>query len=249
MSGREKRRVKPSAAGKSDVGRVRDHNEDRFLVSSDSRLVVVADGMGGHSAGEVAAQIALDTMAEHFMTCADEVPSDTTARIVRAITAANERIRAAAEIQTERRGMGTTIAAAAFTRDIAVVAHVGDSRIYLLREGELKRLTWDHSLLEQTIKIRGPQTPEALAEIPTNVILRALGVGILVEVETNVVDVRPGDRLLFCSDGLSGMVADEALRAILGALPDRDLALEELIRSANAAGGVDNITAVLVDLE
>jgi serine/threonine protein phosphatase PrpC len=231
------------------VGRHRSHNEDRFLVSSDARIVAVADGMGGHSAGEVAAQMALDALVEQFITCADEAPRDATARLVRAITAANERVITAGQSEAGRRGMGTTIAAAAFTGEVAVIAHVGDSRVYLLRGDTLSRLTCDHSLLEQTIKVRGPLSPEARAEIPTNVILRALGVSILVEVETSVVALEPGDRLLFCSDGLSGMVVDEALRAILSAARDRDVALTELIRSANAAGGEDNITAIVVDVE
>src|SRR5258705_125364 len=117
--------MKPSATGASDVGRVRGHNEDRFLVTKDSRLVAVADGMGGHSAGEVAAQMALDSLVEQFMTHVDEAPAETTARLVRAITAANVQIWTSSHSDSGRQGMGTTIVAAAFTRDVAVIAHVG----------------------------------------------------------------------------------------------------------------------------
>ena len=204
--------------------------------------------MGGHSAGEVASTLALETLVEHFAPFGDEAPSGTKPRLVRAITAANERVRSAPESGIGRAGMGTTIVCAAFTRNVAVLAHVGDSRAYLLRKGSLSRLTRDHSLQEHHAKHNGA-TPEALAEIPSNIILRAIGASPLVEVEVNFVDVGPGDRLLFCSDGLSGMVADGALQAILAAAEDRTTAANELIKSANAAGGEDNITALIVDIE
>jgi len=204
--------------------------------------------MGGHSAGEVASTLTLETLVEHFAPYGDEAPSGTKPRLVRAITAANERVRSAPDSGIGRHGMGTTIVCAAFTRNVAVLAHVGDSRAYLLRKGVLSRLTRDHSLQEHHAKNNGA-TPEALAEIPSNIILRAIGASPLVEVEINFVDVGPGDRLLFCSDGLSGMVADGALQAILGAAEDRTTAANELIKSANAAGGEDNITALIVDIE
>jgi serine/threonine protein phosphatase PrpC len=245
----EQGRVKPRAAGATDVGRYREHNEDRFLISTDHRLVAVADGMGGHSAGEVAAQLALDALALEFVTYGDEDPSGTKPRLVRAVTAANERVYSGAQSGLGRHGMGTTLVVGAFTRKAAVIAHVGDSRAYLLRNGTLARITRDHSLVEHATKSSGGLSPEELAEIPTNVILRAIGISPLVDVEINVVDVLRGDRLLFCSDGLSGMVADGALQAILSAAVERPTASNELIRSANAAGGVDNITAVIVDFE
>jgi serine/threonine protein phosphatase PrpC len=245
----EQRRVKPLAAGATDVGRHREHNEDRFLIATDHRLVAVADGMGGHSAGEVAAQLALDALVQEFVTYADEAPAATIPRLVRAVTAANERVYSGAQNGLGKPGMGTTLVVGTFARDVAVIAHVGDSRAYLLRQGKLSRITCDHSLVEQTMKANGALSPEALAEIPTNVILRAIGVRPLVDVEINVVEMARGDRLLFCSDGLTGMVADGALQAILGAATERPVAANELIRSANAAGGADNITAIIVDFE
>ncbi len=241
------RLAKPSASGTTDVGRSRAHNEDRFLVAGGARLVAVADGMGGHEAGEVAAEMLLDALAR-FDFHPDDEPTAATARLVSVAEEANARIHAAAHAGSGKKGMGTTLVAGLFVRDVVVVAHAGDSRAYLLRGRKFDRLTRDHSLREAA-NPDGKMPKEILETIPANVILRAIGTTPRVEVETSVVSLEPGDRLLFSSDGLTGMVSDRALATILSARGDRETALEELVRSANAAGGDDNITAVIVDIE
>jgi protein phosphatase len=251
-----------SHAGTSDVGRKRTHNEDAYLLLPEESLFCVADGMGGHASGEVAARIAVEEMAEFFrMTGRDEDatwpfkldpargPDEN--RLVNGVKLANLRIFERAATDVRLRGMGTTMVAASFPRSGGqlLVAHVGDSRAYLLRRGTLRQLTEDHSLLNDYRKSRA-LTPEEIEAFPhKNVIVRALGMKDAVEVDLLREEVEDGDVVLLCSDGLSGMVTDARIADILKGHPvDLRLAAQVLVEAANEAGGQDNVTCVVVQV-
>ncbi len=247
-------------AGASDVGRKRPHNEDAFLVLPDERLFCVADGMGGHASGEVAARIAVEEMAEFFrLTDRDDDvtwpykldPSRTydENRLQVGVKLANARIHERAQADEGLHGMGTTLVAAFFPRagDEVLVGHVGDSRAYLVRGGAIRQLTEDHSLLNDYRKSRA-LTPEEIEAFPhKNVIVRALGMREAVEVDVQRVPLAPGDVFVLCSDGLSGMVPDERIAEVVRGYP-KDLrgAAQALVDAANEGGGQDNVTCVLV---
>lgn len=228
-----------AVGAKTDVGRGRPANEDTFLVDHDDRLYAVADGMGGHRAGEVASATAIDALQAAFAGGA---------ALDEAVGAANAAVFEKASANVEMRGMGTTLTAAALLDDHRVLlGHVGDSRAYLMRDGGVTRITEDHSLVEQLVR-EGRLSPEEAASHPQKAIItRALGIDPEVEVDTYPVDLRPGDRLLLCSDGLTNMVADTAIAGILRRQPDPQQAAEQLVDMANDAGGDDNITVVVID--
>jgi protein phosphatase len=232
-----------ASAGLSDVGRERDHNEDRFLVTGGGRLVAIADGMGGHSAGDVAASLAVETLGRWI----ERAESPDAPGLATALHEANTRIHAASLADASLRGMGTTIVAALFRSGQVDVAHAGDSRLYVFRAGLLEPITRDHSLREDA-RARHHLTPAEIDLLPDNVILRALGVRPEVELEQESAEAEPGDRFLLCSDGLWGMIDDTAIGRILGAFTSRERALQELIRSSNEAGGEDNVTAIITDV-
>jgi PPM family protein phosphatase len=223
----------------TDVGRGRSANEDAFVADADSGLYAVADGMGGHRAGEVASATAIETLRSAF---------GSRPRIADAVEAANAAVFAQAGQNPEMRGMGTTVTAVALTEGrYATIGHVGDSRAYLLRDGGLTQVTEDHSLVEQLVR-EGQLSPEEAANHPQRAIItRALGIEPDVEVDVYEVDLRSGDRLLLCSDGLSNMVRDQQIELMLREQPDPQQAAEMLVEAANAAGGDDNITVVIVD--
>jgi PPM family protein phosphatase len=225
----------------SDVGRQRQGNEDNFFVQSP--IFVVADGMGGAQAGEVASELAVEAFREGFP---DGKPED---GLVATIREANHRIHEMSQSDSQRQGMGTTCTAAYVGEREVVIAHVGDSRCYLLRDGELTRLTRDHSLVGELVD-RGKLTEEQAEVHPQrSVITRALGPEADVRVDTERVEARGGDLFLLCSDGLTSMVREGALLPILqGDGPLDDLG-RKLIAAANEAGGRDNITVVLFRLE
>src|SRR3954471_12191344 len=228
-------------AEKTDVGMKRDNNEDNYLVLPEQNLFAVFDGMGGHAAGEVASAIAANEVKEFFrLTAADEEAtwpfkaererSYDENRLLTGIKLANARILEASEEDGgAKRSMGTTAAVVHFverngTGPNALVAHVGDSRVYLFRDGALQRITVDHSLVEEYLRL-GKITEEQAKNFPQkNIILRALGQQKVVEVELRAVDPRARDVFLLCSDGLSGMVADEAMQSILASTPALDAA-------------------------
>jgi len=244
-------------AGKTHVGMKRDHNEDSFQLVPDVNLFVVADGMGGHAAGEVASNIAVEEIAEFFrMTERDEeatwpfkmdrARNYDENRLATGIMLCNQRIREAADLDARRKDMGTTIVTTYFKADAAFVGHVGDSRVYRLREGVLEQITEDHSLLNQYLKAK-KLTEEEIENFPhKNVISRALGMKDRVEIDVSVQKSLPGDIYLLCSDGLSGMIKDAQMQEILvSSLDDLEKATELLIEAANANGGQDNVTVVL----
>jgi serine/threonine protein phosphatase PrpC len=251
--------------GKTDVGLIREHNEDNFLVAdvsagtraSDGRppftfklgekgaLLLVCDGMGGAAAGEVAAQMAADAIYE-ALTVAEPQPRDGFARLMRrAVRRANERIFIQSRDNQSERGMGTTCTVAGLVDDTLVVAQIGDSRCYVLRDGKLAQVTKDQSLAWQLIEAGAMTLDEAKAFEHANIILQALGVQEQVEVVLSQVPLRKGDVALLCSDGLHGPVADEEMLAILIAEHDLQRAGEALIQKALDRDGPDNITVAL----
>ncbi len=240
------------AAGVSDVGRERDHNEDRFVLVPESEVYVVADGMGGHRGGEVASRIATSSIAAFFRTVASsEHENRLVTRLGAAIEGANRQIFERALRSPTHRGMGTTVVVAAFHRGERklYVAHAGDSRCYRMRGGTLSALTRDHSLVEDALRARPDMTRAEVAYLPTNVITRALGVETFVEADISAHDVILGDVFLLCSDGLHGFVTDVRIGEILKGLRGLSDGCSDLVAEANKNGGGDNITAVLIRLE
>jgi protein phosphatase len=229
-------------ASGTDVGRVRSVNQDAFGEFEDPdrglRLLVIADGMGGHRGGEVASQLAVERMGELF----DSVTDDPPGLLRAAFEGANSRIFDAANRDVELAGMGTTGVAILFDGgETAHVAHVGDSRAYRMRDGQLEQVTDDHSLVGELVR-RGQLTAEEARVHPqSNEILRALGTQPDVEVEISEADLRAGDCFLLCSDGLSGMLPDAEIAEVLTEASPDD-AVAKLIALANEAGGTDNIT-------
>ncbi|MEI7889760.1 MAG: Stp1/IreP family PP2C-type Ser/Thr phosphatase [Actinomycetes bacterium] len=226
-------------AERSDTGRVRDANEDSFLVRSP--LFVVADGMGGASAGEVASRAAVEEFTRGL-------PSgdNSEEQLATVVAQANRRINTEAASDEGRRGMGTTVTAALVGDGTISIAHVGDSRAYLIRGDALAQLTRDHTLVDELVR-QGQLTPEEAAEHPQrSIITRALGPEPHVEIDTLTQPVEEGDVLLLCSDGLTGMVDDATLASTVAQADSLDTAARELISKANAAGGRDNITVLLV---
>ncbi len=244
-------------AAKTDVGRVRNHNEDSFGLLPEDRVFVVADGMGGHESGEVASRLAVDTLTEFYAHTRDDdatwpyralrgLSADAN-RLVCAIRLANQRIYARSGADAGQRRMGTTIVAVAAVGDRAILGHAGDSRAYRIRDGRLEQLTRDHSFLEDMKRAYPGMSDEEQRAFPhKNVITRALGMREDVEVEVQEQPLIPGDRLLLCSDGLCGLIDDAALLEA-GQYPDLQRACDDLVARANAAGGTDNVTVILVE--
>lgn len=226
---------------RTDVGCVRDHNEDSLVVTPP--LFVVADGMGGHAAGEVASEIATTVLAE-------KAPKTPDAEALgRAVEDANLEIIAAAEDGRGREGMGTTCTAAILQEERLVIAQVGDSRAYLLHQGKLQQLTRDHSLVAMMVEAGQLTSEEARIHPRRSVITRALGTDPSTKPDLYEIDVEAGDRLLLCSDGLYGMVEDPDIQAIMMRTADPQRCASQLVNEAIAAGGNDNVTVIVVDIE
>lgn len=241
MSASQNRRRPTSTFGsRTDVGCVREHNEDSLAVAPP--LYVVCDGMGGHAAGEVASEIAATTIAER-------APRHLDAEALgRAVEEANLAIIRAAREGVGRAGMGTTCTAAMLENERLVIAQVGDSRAYLLHNGKLQQLTRDHSLMADLIEA-GKITPEEAKTHPQrSVITRALGSDPRTEPDLYEINVETGDRLLLCSDGLSTMLEDFEIEAVMCRASDPQRCAAQLVNEAVAAGGYDNVTVVVVDV-
>lgn len=234
------RPAKRSYSGLTDIGRVRAHNEDAIL--TEPPLFAVADGLGGHEAGEVASNIAIAALL-------DAAPARADAKALgRAVRAANSAVIKAAREGRGREGMGTTLTAVVAEGPLLAVAHVGDSRAYLLHGAVLERVTRDHSMVADMID-QGTLTEEQARVHPhRSVITRALGTDPNMYADTFEVDASPGDRLLLCSDGLTGMLTDDQIAELLGEYGDPELAARALIDAANDAGGHDNISVIVVDI-
>ncbi|MDH4113235.1 MAG: Stp1/IreP family PP2C-type Ser/Thr phosphatase [Actinomycetota bacterium] len=221
----------------TDIGRVREVNEDSYLV--DAPLYAVADGMGGHRGGDVASSLALEIVEAAFRegkgSLADQVRE------------ANRAVHSRSEADQAVSGMGTTLTAVMVEDATARFAHVGDSRAYLLRAGDLRQVTNDHTLVARMVRA-GEITPEEAAVHPhRNVVTRVIGTEETVAVDEDTLPLLDGDRLLLCSDGLTGMVAEDQIQAILEAEPDPQRAADRMVKAANRAGGIDNITVLVLD--
>lgn len=233
--------VRLTVGASTDVGRVRDHNEDGYLIDDDLGLVAVADGMGGHRGGEVASALALEVLLDEFSARHD---------LRDAVVAANDAVYERSTEDDAVRGMGTTLTAGVLGDDheTFIVGHVGDSRAYLFRDGALRRITSDHSLVEELIQAGELTEEEAERDPRRSQITRALGLDRGVEVDLFPVVVADGDRVLLCSDGLTGMVRDDGIADLLAAERDPARLAQLLVDAANEAGGTDNTTVVVVDV-
>jgi serine/threonine protein phosphatase PrpC len=226
------------AAGTTDTGRRRRHNEDSYVLRSP--LFAVADGMGGAQAGEVASRLAATTLAEF------DAGGDGEERIVNLVQEANRRVHTASTEDSARAGMGTTTTVALVGENTVTIGHVGDSRAYRLRNGELEQLTDDHTLVAELMRSGKLSAEEARIHPQRSVITRALGADPDVDVDVFTLETQDGDVFLLCSDGLSSMVEDDEIEASLEAhLDNLDAAVDELIQKALIGGGEDNITVVV----
>ena len=230
-------------AVRSDVGLLREGNEDSAYAGP--RLLAVADGMGGHAAGEVASALTIASMAE----LDSEQPSgDMLTALASAVTAANSRLQEKIIANPAVEGMGTTLTALLWSDGHAAVCHIGDSRGYLLRQGELYQITHDHTLVQSLVDEGRISADDVSTHPQRSLLLRALDGRSAAEPDLSVHDAMPGDRYLLCSDGLSGVVSDETLRDTLEAVADPEAATRELIELALAGGGPDNITCIVADV-
>ncbi len=233
--------------GISDCGMVRQNNEDCWLIEPSLGLAIVADGMGGASCGEVAAALAVETVAEYVRNAA---PVGSPEELLeQAVREANRRVLERAQNEPGCQGMGSTIVIALWRLPRIVIANVGDSRAYLHREGVLTQLSYDQTLVNE-LRVKFGLTPEEVSNFPhKNVLTMAVGTSPEITVRTRVESLIPGDQILLCSDGLSGPVPHEEIAGILS-LPDPlSYKAERLVEAANAHGGPDNITAVLLKYE
>jgi protein phosphatase len=267
MFGRSKA-IRVEVFGKTDLGRARDHNEDRFLVADLTRkaaslqpdvrkhdigprgtLLVVADGMGGAAAGELASEMATDTIYSHLVRTWNQedeaTPQRFAYRLKEAVEVANASIHAHAKAHPEVKGMGTTTTAAGVLNDHLYLTQVGDSRAYLVRGGQAHQITKDQSLMQRLVEAGELTEEEAAQSERRNIILQALGPDPKVKVDLTHQEVRQGDVLVLCSDGLSGQVKKEEIAEIVTAASDLSAACEQLIALANERGGPDNITVVV----
>lgn len=252
------------SAGQSDVGRKRKTNEDSFAIASDLGLFVVADGMGGHAAGEVASRLAVESIERHisgsdprkeptipasFRTVRPEesaLPAPAR-RVLNAIRLANQEIVRSVRRNSSQKGMGTTVVIAYVHGGRAYIGSVGDSRAYMVRQGAIRQLTSDHTFVNEQVRAGTLTEDEARKHPARNILTRAVGSAEEVDPDVSQQDLQPGDVLLLCSDGLTTMVEDaDIARAVLAHPDDLEAACVALVRLANEKGGDDNVTVVLL---
>lgn len=242
---------------RSDIGRVRQDNEDSFSLAPDLGLFVLSDGMGGESSGEVASRMAAQAVLAHFREASNNPSlallgqpisgvSQAGNRLASAIRLANRSVYGAAQQAAARRGMGATLVAVAASDERATIAHVGDSRVYRLRNGELELLTRDHSFVAEQVRQGRMNAEEAARSSLGNVLLRAVGVEADVEVEVNEELFGDDDTLLLCSDGLTKELDDGEIGRVLASMDGPRAAVDRLVELANDAGGSDNITVIVL---
>ena len=245
--------MKPAAFGLTDVGRRREKNEDAFVVDPALGLYAVADGMGGHAAGEIASTLAVTTLEESVRGGGWRPDSASEGDAARALEAAildaNRRICDSIQRHDEHRGMGTTLVALLALPGKAVLAHVGDSRAYLVRRGSLSRLTSDHSWVNEQVKLGLLTDDDAQRHPMRNIVTRALGSRPDVAMDLVVESLVPGDVFVLCSDGLNTMLSDAEIRALVEKHRGQpDAACRALVSAANARGGEDNVTVVVIEV-
>jgi protein phosphatase len=256
-----KQRLRARFAAASDVGLMRDRNEDSYLIFPQYRFAAVADGMGGHLSGDVASSLAIATLEDFYRSTVgpdrtwpfpyDNDLTDEENCVVVGVRLANQNVFARARLASSESGMGTTVVAVMFTPDArqVIVGHVGDSRCYRVREGRITQLTSDHSLVSEVTEIAPWLGEEEIKQLPSNYITRALGMAPDVVVDLLTTDTRVGDLYLLCSDGLNGMLGDPSILEIVTKDADLEARCRELIEEANGAGGTDNTTVVLARID
>jgi protein phosphatase len=249
-----------AVGARSDTGLVRQNNEDRFAVDLSLNLFILCDGMGGQAAGEVASKLGVDMILEHCRQAARDPQlelvgeyeaefSAPTNRLASGIRLSNQAIHKAADQKPSTVGMGSTVVAALLTGNVLSIAHVGDSRIYLFKEGALRQLTQDHSLVMEQVRRGLISREEAEQSELSNVIMRALGAEPAVQVDLDEIWVNEGDQVLLCSDGLTRMASDAQIAPVLAEPLTAQQACERLVQLANELGGEDNISVILVRLQ
>jgi serine/threonine protein phosphatase PrpC len=245
-------------AAKTDVGMKRTHNEDYFSLIEDEQLFLVADGMGGHASGEVASKMAAETIGEFYQRTREDEDATWPYKMDRSLSYVENRLVCAVKLANLRifetscrdiryKGMGTTLVSCMVSGDKAYVGHVGDSRVYRIRAGQIAQITRDHSLLEDYKEAKPDMTEEEERNFPhKNVITRALGMRETVQVDIKAHQIQSGDLFILCSDGLSGMVPDEQILYVASNAKSLERAVAELVDAANRAGGTDNVTTLLL---
>lgn len=237
-------------AGLTHSGRQRDHNEDAIGWDADAGLAVLADGMGGHNAGEVASELAIDIIMKAL---AGRRPAGEEAGCPRAVRTAVEQangiIHNEAQMRLHCSGMGTTVALACLEANVLTLAHVGDSRIYRLAGGRLEQLTSDHSVVQELVDSGFLSQKEAEMSVNRNVITRALGTGPMVEVAVSTLEAAAGDLFVLCSDGLSDLLSPDEIGQLCRSSADLETSARALVDAANQAGGTDNISVILMRMD
>lgn len=250
-------RVALDVGARTDVGCVRENNEDSFALAPELNIFVLSDGMGGQASGEVASRLVTETIIAHARAGAAnpslefsgeriEGVSEISNRLAASVRLANRAVREAAERSATRRGMGATVVAVQFAQDRMSLAHVGDSRAYRWRRGEFEQLTHDHSFVAEQVRQGMMTEEEANSSKLQNVLLRALGVEPEVKVDVSEELMMEGDAVLLCSDGLTRELSDAQIAAILAANHDAQKAAEQLVEMAKKAGGNDNVTVIVI---
>ena len=230
--------------GKTDKGLLRKENEDAFCIEKDLGLLAIADGMGGHASGEVASKMAIEILRDSLKKEGEPFPE----RLNSGVKLANKTIYEAADSQPQLNGMGTTLTAVQLDQNRLAIAHVGDSRAYLIRSGVIEQLTDDHTIVFEQVA-RGLMTREEAARSDMrNVLSRALGIGPEVDVDMEELTVSEGDRLVLCSDGLSELVSEDEILSEVQSSNRPDMVCDELVNLANQRGGEDNITVIVAYL-
>lgn len=239
-----------SVAAGTDVGRIRAGNEDNLYADADRErgLFIVADGMGGHAAGEVASEMAVQIVARDLSAVRDLTRPESADRMSEALAAANEAIYERTIHEPEKQGMGTTASCLLLGQGRYLIGHIGDSRVYLLRDGVFRQITKDHSYVQEQVDA-GLLTPEQARYHPySNVITRCVGANSAVQADVLTGDIRNGDLFLLASDGLTGMLEDHQLKKIIETRQTPGRMVDSMITDANRRGGLDNITAIVVQV-
>jgi serine/threonine protein phosphatase PrpC len=242
--------VELKVGARSDVGMIRSGNEDNFFAEADDRrgVFVVADGMGGHAAGEVASEMAVQIVSRHLLSLTSVRDRASAEKLAQAMRDANRAIYDRMLEEVDKQGMGTTASVLVLSDNQFLIGQIGDSRIYLLRDGALTQLTKDHSYVQEQVDA-GLLTPEQARYHPySNVITRCVGASESVDADIYEGEMKPGDVFLLASDGLTGMVDDRRLQAMLLARSGPGRIVDALIAEANGRGGLDNITAIVIQV-
>ncbi|GAB6181066.1 Stp1/IreP family PP2C-type Ser/Thr phosphatase [Desulfotomaculum defluvii] len=232
----------------SDIGRVRAGNEDSMCACPDIGLFAVADGMGGHKAGEIASSTALSYLEEQLKDSRVQ-QEDIATNLLRIMEEANLRIHRLSSENEEYRGMGTTVTAGIVSNNDLIIAHVGDSRAYLIRNKAINQITNDHSLVGEMLRCGGLTEEQAINHPQRNVLTRAMGTAPTIRVDLHTVNLYAGDKILFCTDGLINHLRPEEIKEIIVSHVDLGQCLRDLLKISLDRGGIDNITMVLVEID